>query len=303
MQEIRADRVWERRFRLPMVLATQIARLRPEHGLALAVTAGSYQLHAWDVPERRLRQLTFGLASVQHGHLAQDGQYVYYLHDEAGGERGHYVRVPFAGGEPKDISPDLPPYASLIFTSSGDGSTVAYVALTAAGAQLYLQRLGPSGALGIPQLLHHAFHLGSAILSHNADLVAFYQPDRRASIASSILVLETMSGAMLGTVRDGEESHVVPIKFCPLAGDPRFLATSDWSGQTRPLICDPRTGERAELQLNTSMAMSSPWTGRTMAGHCSYATRRVRASGSTATIWPPTASARSPILPAVSLAA
>ena len=112
---------------------------------------------------------------------------------------------------------------------------MAYVALTAAGAQLYLQRLGPSGALGIPQLLHHAFHLGSAILSHNADLVAF-QPDRRASIASSILVLETMSGAMLGTVRDGEESHVVPIKFCPLAGDPRFLATSDRSGQTCPLL-------------------------------------------------------------------
>src|SRR5262249_50245340 len=42
-----------------------------------------------------------------------------------------------------------------------------------------------------------------------------------------------------------------PIRFCPLAGDPRFLATSDRSGQTRPLVYNPRTGERAELQLDS----------------------------------------------------
>jgi dipeptidyl aminopeptidase/acylaminoacyl peptidase len=56
---------------------------------------------------------------------------------------------------------------------------------------------------------------------------------------------------MLGPVRDGEESHVVPIAFCPLPGDPRFLGTSDRSGQTRPFICNARTGERADLQLDT----------------------------------------------------
>jgi hypothetical protein len=131
MQDVRANHEWERRFRLPMVLATQIARLRSERGLAIAVTGGSYQLHAWHVSERRLTQLTFGSANIQRGHLASDGQHVYFLHDTAGGERGHYTRVPFAGGDPEDISPDLPPYSSLVFTSSGDGSTLAYVALTA----------------------------------------------------------------------------------------------------------------------------------------------------------------------------
>jgi dipeptidyl aminopeptidase/acylaminoacyl peptidase len=250
MQEIRTDREWERRFRLPLALATQIAPLRSERGLAVAVMGGSYQLYAWHVPEGRLTQLTFGSANIQRGHLSSDGEHVYFLRDEVGGERGHYARVPFAGGDPEDISPDLPPYSSLVFTSSGDGSTLAYVALTAAGAQLYLQRIGPSGALGAPQLLYQADHLGSTILSANADLVAFYQPDRRGSMASSIVVLETTSGATLGIVRDSEESHVVPMRFCPLAGDPRFLATSDRSGQTRPLICNARTGERADLRLD-----------------------------------------------------
>lgn len=250
MQEMSSDLAWERRFRLPLVLATQIARLRPERGLAIAVTGGSYQLYAWDVPEGRLTQLTFGSANIQRGHLSADGEHVYYLRDEAGGERGHYARVPFDGGDPEDISPDLPPYASLVFTSSGDGSTLAYVALTAAGAQLYLQRVGPSGAFGAPQLLHQVDHLGSTILSHNANLVAFYKPERRGSIASSILVLETKSGAVLETIRDGEESHVVPIAFCPLADDPRLLATSDRLGQTRPLICNARTGEHEDLQLD-----------------------------------------------------
>lgn len=250
MREISTERAWERRFRLPLVLATQIARLRPERGLAIAVMGGSYQLYAWHVPEGRLTQLTFGSANIQRGHLSADGEYVYFLHDTAGGERGHYARVLFAGGDPEDISPELPPHSSLVFTSSGDGSTLAYVALTAAGAQLYLQRVSPSGALGAPQLLHQADHLGSTILSADAGLVAFYQPDRRGSIASSILVLETTSGAVLKTIRDGEESHIVPMRFCSLAGDPRFLATSDRSGQTLPLICNARTGERAELQLD-----------------------------------------------------
>jgi hypothetical protein len=161
------------------------------------------------------------------------------------------VRIPFAGGDSEDISPDLPPYASLVFTSSGDGSLLAYVTLTRAGAQLYLQRVGPSGALGTLHLAHEAEHLGSTILSHNADLVAFYRPDRRASVVSSVVALETASGAVVTSIRDGAESHIVPVTFCPLAGDPRFLATSDSSGRTRPLICSSRTGERAELQLDT----------------------------------------------------
>ena len=50
MREISTERAWERRFRLPLVLATQIARLRPERGLAIAVMGGSYQLYAWHVP-------------------------------------------------------------------------------------------------------------------------------------------------------------------------------------------------------------------------------------------------------------
>jgi dipeptidyl aminopeptidase/acylaminoacyl peptidase len=249
MQEISANRAWERRYRLPMVLTTHIACLFPERGLAIAVTGGSYQLHAWDVPERRLTQLTFGSANIQRGYLTPNGQHVYYLRDEAGGERGHYVRIPFTGGEPEDISPDLPPYPSLVFTSSGDGSLLAYVTLTTAGAQLFLQRVGPSGALGVPQVVHQADHLGSTILSSDAGLVAFYQPDRKASVVSSVIILESISGDVVATIRDGDGSHVVPVRFCPLAGDPRFLATSDRSGQTRPLVCNPRTGECAELQL------------------------------------------------------
>jgi dipeptidyl aminopeptidase/acylaminoacyl peptidase len=245
-----ADRAWERRFRLPMVLATQIARVRPERGLAIAVTGGAYQLHAWQVPEGRLTQLTFGSANIQRGHLAPDGRHIYYLHDEVGGERGHYVRVPFTGGDSEDIAPDLPPYASLVFTSSGDGSMLAYVTLTAAGAQLFLQRVGPSGALNVPQLVHQAVHIGSTVLSRDADLVACYQPDRKASVVSSISVLDTTSGAVVATIRDGEESHIVPIAFCPLAGDPRLLATSDKSRHTRPLLCNPRTGKSDEMHLD-----------------------------------------------------
>jgi acetyl esterase/lipase/Tol biopolymer transport system component len=249
MQQMRTEHLWERRFRLPMVLSTRVAPLQPERGIAIAVTGGSYQVYAWHVPLGRLSQLTFGAANLQRGSLAPDGEYVYYLRDEAGGERGHYVRVPFAGGAPEDLSPELPPYASLVFAQSLDGSALAYVALTPAGADLFVQRVSPGGTLGAPQLLHHAVHLGSTVFSSDAALIACYQPDRRESMASQVVVLETASGTAVATLRDGDSSHVVPIRFSPLPGDPRLLVTSDRLGDTRPLLWNPSTGERTELHL------------------------------------------------------
>jgi hypothetical protein len=73
MQDMSLDRAWEQRYRLPMALATQIACLRPERGLAIAVTGGSYQLHAWQAPFGRLTQVTFGSANIQRSHLTPDG--------------------------------------------------------------------------------------------------------------------------------------------------------------------------------------------------------------------------------------
>src|SRR5690349_9190483 len=99
---------WKERFRAPVILWTQLAKAAPTYGLAASNRSGVYQLYAWDVPTGALTQLTQRSTGKPMGVLSPDGRYVYYLDDEQGNEIGHYVRIPFAGGAPQDITPDLP---------------------------------------------------------------------------------------------------------------------------------------------------------------------------------------------------
>ena len=46
--------------------------------------------------------------------LSPDGRWVYFLKDSHGNEIGHYVRMPYEGGEPQDITPGMPPYSSFL---------------------------------------------------------------------------------------------------------------------------------------------------------------------------------------------
>lgn len=101
---------WKQRFRAPVVLWTQLAKAAPDRGLAVSNKSGKYQLYAWEVSTGELRQLTDHPTGILFGWLAPDGRYVYYLDDKQGNEIGHYIRMPFEGGEPQDLTPDLPLY-------------------------------------------------------------------------------------------------------------------------------------------------------------------------------------------------
>ena len=103
---------WKQRFRAEMILWSQLAYLAPGRGLVGMSKSGNYQLYTWDVPTGTLRQLTTRPDGVFLGFISPDGRSVYYLQDEGGNEIGHWVRVPYEGGEPQDITPDMPPYSS-----------------------------------------------------------------------------------------------------------------------------------------------------------------------------------------------
>jgi len=103
---------WKQRFRAVSIQAIQLAKANPTHGLVLSNQSGVLQLYAWDVPSGNLTQLTNQPEGKVHGRLSPDGRYLYYLDDQSGNETGHWVRVPFEGGPPLDLTPDLAPYSS-----------------------------------------------------------------------------------------------------------------------------------------------------------------------------------------------
>jgi dienelactone hydrolase len=262
LKELRIDdnAPWKQRFRAPVVLWTQMAQAAPTRGVAASNRSGTYQLYAWDVPSGELRQLTDRPEGKLWGVISPDGRYVYYLDDEQGNEIGHHVRVPFEGGEPEDVTPDMPPYSSFSFNVSMAGNLIGFMSASEDGFTAHGIALGPDGSLAERRRLFHSaqFALGP-ILSYSGDIAVIATTERTGMQHYDLRAFDVSSGDQIAELWDGPENSVEPVAFCPVAGDERLLATTNKTGVTRPLIWCPRTGERTDLALDELEGEVMPW--------------------------------------------
>jgi dipeptidyl aminopeptidase/acylaminoacyl peptidase len=241
---------WKRRYRAPAILWTQLARGAPTRGLTSTSRSGVYQLYAWDVPTAQLTQLTDRPEGVPFGQLSPDGRYVAFLDDAQGNEIGHYVRVPFEGGEPEDLTPGLPLYSSFDLGVSLAGNRAAFIAVGVQGFQFYCLDLGQDGTVGGPRLLHQSKRLTSGVfLSQGGEIAVIGSTERTRLQHYSLVAFDATSGARIAELWDGPESSIRGAGFSPVAGDQRMLAATNRSGVRRPLVWNPRTGERVDLAL------------------------------------------------------
>jgi dienelactone hydrolase len=252
LKELRAgdDAPWKQRFRVPQALGVQIAKAMPERGLVTSNTSGVYQLYAWDVLSGKLHQLTNRPEGQLFGALAPDGRFVYYLNDELGNEIGHFVRLPYSGGDLEDITPDLPPYSPAGIGFSQAGNLIGLIVANTEGFHCYVVTLDVAGALGTFRALHHSpTPFFGPSLSFDGTVAVLASTERSGKMQFSALAFDTASGAQIAELWDGPETSVEPGAFAPLAGDARILATSNRSGVKRPLVWDVRTGERRDLEI------------------------------------------------------
>lgn len=244
------DAPWKARFRAPRIAYTQLAKAAPERGLAAGNMSGAYQLYAWDVPTGELRQLTDRPSGQLSGSISPDGRYIYYLDDEQGNEIGHYVRVPFEGGEPEDVTPDMPLYSSWVINVSRSGDLLGFTVADATGFHTHLVDLGSDGSVSASRVLYSGKKLTfGPFLSTDSSISLLTTTERAEMQYFNMLALDTSSGEAIGELWDGPETSLKPLKFSPVEGDDRILATSNRSGNTRPLLWNPRTGERIDLDL------------------------------------------------------
>ena len=248
--QLGADAPWRARFRAPSVQLALVAAAAPERGLVVADHSGVYQLYAWDVPSGALRRLTDRPAGTRAGWISPAGDAVYYLDDHQGDATGHFVRVPFAGGPPVDITPDLPPYAAEEFAFSRDGAWLGFIHADAAGFHAWILPVAPDGSPGAPRRLFTSPALAQGLAFAPAgDRAALLTQEGTGAGWFRLRVLDTATGRPLADLWDGPESSVEVARFAPAAGDPRLVATSTRSGATRPLLWNPDTGARDDLPL------------------------------------------------------
>ena len=233
----RGDAAWKQRYRVPVVLWTSQAHNALRRGLAASNRTGVYQLYAWDVPSGALRQLTDRPEGFIGGTLAPDVRAIYYLDDQHGNEIGHYVRVPYEGGVPQDITPNLPPYSSFGLSLSNAGNLMMFIRADQDGFHLCRVEVAPDGRLGTPEHLYHttSFVAGPA-LSYRGDLAVLISNARSGSLSYSLLALDGATGAPVAELWDGEGSSLELGTFAPIPGDLRMLATN--YPQRRPAPAD-----------------------------------------------------------------
>ena len=242
---------WKQRFRARSVFMSSIAPRAPKRGLVVSNPTGVFQLHAWDLRSGHLIQLTDQPEGKMFGTLAPDGEHVYYLHDRQGDEIGHFVRVPFRGGDPVDITPKLPSYSPTGFAISRLGNVIGLTAGTQEGFHLYIAKVGLDGEIGAPELLHVSKVLmRGPILSHSGEIACMASTARSGKFQFSLLAFDTHTGKQIEELSDGEGSSLEPVCFSTVAGDTRLLATTNRTGTETLLIWDPRTGERSDFSFS-----------------------------------------------------
>jgi dipeptidyl aminopeptidase/acylaminoacyl peptidase len=254
--DLRSDAPWKLRFRAPVIAWTQLASQNPKRGLVCTNKDGIYQLYSWNVETGELRQATQQGAGLIQGSISADGEWIYYLEDDQGNELGHYVRVPFNGGEAEDISPDMPKYASFYLNESASGNLVGFTAAAMEwGFRIYV--MDKAGKIRFTY--ENASLSVGPNLSYDGTIAVIGTTEKSGTTDMMLEAFDIASGQKLGELWDGDEIGVSPIGFVPCAGDERYLAISTKSGFARPVIWHPRTGERRDIGLSELEGEVYPW--------------------------------------------
>ncbi len=242
---------WKVRFRGPHLLSVQVAETDAARALVVANRAEdpTFQLHGMNLATGETWPLTDERDGEAHGYLWPDGRWIDYLLDVEGSEVGHFVRVPFEGGPAQDLTPDLPPYSSFSRAASWDGRVFAFVAGDPQGSVLYVVDL-VDGSIGPARPVWRSEHLVfGPELSADGSVAVVRTNERSEELDMSLVAIDIGTGERIGQLWDGPEASVWSSRCSPLPGDARTLAASNRTGDVRPMIWDPRTGNRSELDV------------------------------------------------------
>jgi len=253
------DAPWKKRYLVPRI-RIEVARASPHRALIISNKSGIYELYAYDLLSKNLRQVTHRPSGTIFGTISPDGKHIYYLDDTKGNETGHFVRVPFEGKQehPQDLTPTLRPYSTLSCfiddTSSHFGLTVP----TQDGFDSYV--VGLSGdSISQPRRINRNTKLTEGpIFSHDGKVSVLASAERYGGLDFTLNSYYTENDQKIKEIFD-ESSKIEPNIFSPLPGDQRILATSNKTGRQRPLIWDAVAGTRVDLDVDSLEGDVEAW--------------------------------------------
>jgi dipeptidyl aminopeptidase/acylaminoacyl peptidase len=243
------DAPWKQRFRVPRMMV-EVARAAPTRALIISNKSGLYELYAFDLRTGALRQVTHRPAGTLFGTIAPDGQYIYYLDDTQGNETGHFVRVPFESNAqtPQDLTPTLPPYSTLSCTIDDTSTHFGLTVPCPGGFESFVIDLAGDTIREPRSLARNTKITDGPFFSHDGTVAVLASTERYGALDFSLIAYRTKNGQTITEIFD-ESSSIDPGPFSPRPNDQRMLATTNKTGVQRPLIWDPITGTRVDLNV------------------------------------------------------
>lgn len=245
-----SSKPWKERFRTPEITYARIAHQNPERGFIIANIDETYQLHAWDIDKKETHPVTNLPGGVGFAAILSDGSGMIYHHDEAGEEVGHYFFVSFDGSHIQDLTPDLPEYSRGGWaTSSGSNQIAMGAGLEDGFATFVLEGIPLDGAMPIDPLYKTEEISGWPELSQDGRFVVLHTAEYTKGARFSLVVLDIAKKKEMSSLTDGESYSIECVGFSPANDDYRILACTDRSGYFRPVIWDPLTDIRKDIEL------------------------------------------------------
>ncbi|MBI9047182.1 MAG: S9 family peptidase, partial [Anaerolineaceae bacterium] len=242
--------LWKQRFRTPSIAFAKLAAANPSRGVVTSNISGISQLYAWDTVTNSLHQITHEPTGKLFGAISPNGKFIYYLKDEMGNELGHFVRVPFKGGDPEDITPDLPLYAAHSIALSHNGRKSIFIKATPDGFDLCLIDMDEVQRItGVHTIYHSKKMLSNPVISDTGQYVAFQSTERSGTLQFNAVILDTQTGDVVHDLWDSEDSSLQVCDFSSCGTYKKLLGSTNESGQTRPFILDIETGSRIDLEF------------------------------------------------------
>ncbi len=276
---------WKRRFRAPRVMFPSWARDDADRLVYLSNAGGKFEVYTWDRRSGAQRRLTDRIEGTGYrvpARLEPSGERVWWFDDQKGNELGRWVREPFGGGTPQQMTPGLAPaYSAGI--ALGAGVAVVGRSLGGEGTTVFVLREGAE-----PQQIYaHPQSASVGDLSRDQRYFVVMHSEHGDSRNRALRVLD-LSGKTIAEKWEGPGKGLGATRWAPIAGDARLIVQHERTGTARPMIWDVARDREVELEIDLPGEMSADWypngkallvshdhRGRTELYHYDLATKRL----------------------------
>ncbi|HYK99284.1 MAG TPA: prolyl oligopeptidase family serine peptidase [Candidatus Acidoferrales bacterium] len=247
---------WKQHFRAPRIMFPSWARDDADRLLFLTNASGKFEVHTWDRRTGATKQLTDrseGTGYRVPARLEPDGRRVWWFDDAKGNELGRWVRVPFEGGAPEEMTPELEPAYSA-WLALGTGFAVIGRSRSDEGTTAYLRREGKP----LVKLYAHPQSASIGDLSRDERWFVLSHSEHGDSRNRALRVLD-LEGKTIADKWDGEKKGLESGRWSPVKGDGRLIVLHERTGVARPIVWDVPNDRETDVALDLPGEVSAEW--------------------------------------------